>query len=157
MKYAIDRQPIAQEQKRSIKFTLVLLFIVFGRISETRSQWERCDTDGILIHCHSLGPPHVLKTVILSNLLVLHRRFDFLESYLTAVLAPGLPSQGKKKKKKKSNGAPICNSYTLGEMFNSMAVIQLSSLIKEKMLPFYSLHSRHLFDELSSGVIESVN
>ena len=125
-------------------------FIGSFRISETHSQWERWNTDGILIHRYSLGPPHVLKMVILSNLLVLHRRFDFLESYLTAALAPGLPSRRK-------NDAPICNSYTLGEMFNSMAVIQLSSLIKEKTLPFSSLLSRHLFDELSSGVIESVN
>lgn len=71
------------------------------RRSETHSQWERSITDGVLIHCHLLGPPHVLKMVILSNLLVLHRRFDFLEIYLTAVLAPGLPCAGKKKGKKK--------------------------------------------------------
>lgn len=129
-------------------------FIGSFRIGETHSQWERWNTDGILIHRHLLGPLHVLKMVILSNLLVLHRRFDFLESYLTAALAPGLPSRRKKKKRR---NAPICNSYTLGEMFNSIAVIQLSSLIKEKTLPFSSLLSRHLFDELSSGVIESVN
>lgn len=76
-------------------------FIGSFRIGETHSQWEGWNTDGILIHRHSLGPPHVLKMVILSNLLVLHRRFDFLESYLTAALAPGLLSLEKKKRKKK--------------------------------------------------------
>lgn len=73
-------------------------FIGSFRISETHSQWECWNTDGILIHRYSLGPPHVLKMVILSNLLVLHRRFDFLESYLTAALAPGLPSRKEKKR-----------------------------------------------------------
>lgn len=70
-------------------------FIGSFRLAETRSQWERWNTDGILIHRHSLGPPLVLKMVILSNLLALHRRVDFLESYLTAVLASGLPCGGK--------------------------------------------------------------
>lgn len=77
-------------------------FIGSFRIRETHSQWERRNTDGILIHRYSLGPPHVLKMVILSNLLVLHRRFDFLESYLTAALASGLQSW-KKKKRQSSN------------------------------------------------------
>lgn len=101
---------------------------------------------------------------ILSNLLVLHRRFDFSESYLTAALAPGLPSrrgaverkrEGEKKKKEKMLQFAIHTHW--GKMFNAIAVIHLSSLIKEKTLPFSSLLSRHLFDELSSGVIESVN
>lgn len=127
------------------------------RRSETHSQWERSITDGILIHCHLLGPPHVLKMVILSNLLVLHRRFDFLENLLDSSVSPWAPVCGGEKRGKKRNDAPICNSYTLGEMFNSLAVIQLSSLIKEKTLAFSSPPSRHLFDELSSGVIESVN
>lgn len=76
-------------------------FIGSSRISETHSQWESSNTDGILIHRHSLGPLHVLKMVIFGNLLVLHRRFDFLESYLTAALAPGLLSLKKKKGERK--------------------------------------------------------
>lgn len=93
----------------------------------------------------------MIKMLILSHLLVPHQRFDFSESCLTG-LALGHPLK---------KIPPICNSYTSGEMFNSMAVIPLSSLIKEKTVLLLSplcYSSRHLFfDELSSGVIESVN
>lgn len=104
----------------------------------------------------------MLKMAILSNLLVLPRRFDFSESYLTAVLAPGLPSwkgavERKREREKKEKMLQFAIHTHWGKMFNAIAVIHLSSLIKEKTLPFSSLLSRHLFDELSSGVIESVN
>lgn len=77
---------------------------------------------------------------ILSNLLVLHRRFDFSQSYLTAASAPGLPSRedGGKKKRKKEGGERRSNLQFIhigGKMFNAVAVIHLSSLIKEKTLP----------------------
>lgn len=106
--------------------------LALSRMAGTHNQWERSKkkkrwrgkkktkpTAGILIHRHSLGPPHALKMAILSNLLVLHRRFDFSQSYLTAASAPGLPSRedgGRKKRGRKrvGNDAPICNSYTLG-------------------------------------------
>lgn len=72
-------------------------FIGSFRLTETRSQWERWNTDGILIHRHSLGPPLVLKMVILSNLLALHRRFDFFRKLLDSSVSLWAPVRGEKK------------------------------------------------------------